>query len=161
MRFLEREVYAFAGSRRNAVSPHFLFMGGPRKQVMDRPQMGRGQHARGACGQSNTEGTAGKSCAGKGKTDVFFFSGKDRKDVCFVLQVEVEVGAQLSRPWGIGTAAKTARAQLRLGWSTGGNPACRGLIPSQLIQLIYLRYLCESVKRKKRMDVCFLLTLYI
>lgn len=49
---------------------------------------------------------------------------------------------------------------------TGGkNPACRGLRPygrrTQLIQLIYLRYLCGSAEWEKRMDVCFLLTLYI
>ena len=31
VRFLEREVYTFAGSRRNAAGPHFLFMGGPQK----------------------------------------------------------------------------------------------------------------------------------
>lgn len=48
---------------------------------------------------------------GKGKKDVFSFSrGKDWKDVCFILQVEVEVGSQLLRPWGMGTAAKTSRA---------------------------------------------------
>lgn len=47
------------------------------------------------------------------------------------------------------------------GWSTGRNPACRGLIPFQLIQLIDLRYLCGSAEREERMDVCFLLTLYI
>ena len=33
--------------------------------------------------------------------------------------------------------------------------------PFQLIQLIYLRYLCVGTEREKRMDVCFLLTLYI
>lgn len=47
------------------------------------------------------------------------------------------------------------------GWSTGRNPACRGLIPFQLIQLIDLIYLCGSAEREERMDVCFLLTLYI
>ena len=48
----------------------------------------------------------------KGKIDVFFFSGKDWKDVCCVLWVEAEIGSQLSRPWGIGTAAKTVRARV-------------------------------------------------
>lgn len=46
----------------------------------------------------------------KGKKDVFRW--KDWKDVCFVFQVEAEVGPQLLRPWGIGTAAKTVRARV-------------------------------------------------
>lgn len=36
-----------------------------------------------------------------------------------------------------------------------------GLWPFQLIQLIDLRYLCVGTEREERMDVCFLLTLYI
>ena len=90
----------------------------------------------------------------------FFFSGKDRKDVCFVLQVEVEVGAQLSRPWGIGTAAKTMRARVAARGGKTQLVAARGR-RTQLIQLIDLRYLCAGAEREKRMDVCFLLTLYI
>ena len=69
----------------------------------------------------------------------------------------VEVGAQLSRPWVQACRRKTPRAVATL----GGNPACGGLWPFQLIQLIHLRYLCGSAEREKRMDVCFLLTLYI
>ena len=49
----------------------------------------------------------------KGKKDVFRW--KDWKDVCFVFQVEAEVGAQLLRPWGIGTAAKTSRTAVARG----------------------------------------------
>lgn len=76
-----------------------------------------------------------------------------------VLQVEAEARAQLSRFWGIGAAAKNgAQTAARCGTATqlveGG-----GLI--QLIQLIYLRYLRGSAEREERMDVCFLLTLYI
>ena len=92
----------------------------------------------------------------------FFFSGKDWKDVCFVLQMEVEVG---SRYRGLGYRHRRendACAGCGTGWSTGRNPACGGLWPPfQLIQLIYLRYLCVSAEREERMDVCFLLTLYI
>ena len=72
---------------------------------------------------------------------------------------KLEIGPQLSRPWGIGPAAKTSRAQL---WYGVENPARGGPWPPfQLIQLIYLRYLCVSAEREKRMDVYFLLTLYI
>ena len=48
----------------------------------------------------------------KREKDVFSFSrGKDWKDVCFVLQVEVEVGRS-DRGLGIGAAAKTMRARV-------------------------------------------------
>ena len=71
VRFLEREVYAFVGSRRNAAGPHFLFVGGPQRQVVDRPQMGRWQRVRRACGQSNTGGTTRERCAGKREEGCF------------------------------------------------------------------------------------------
>ena len=85
------------------------------------------------------------------------YFGERLEGSCSVLQVEAEAVAQLSRFWGIGTAENVAGAVAAL----GGNPACGGLWPFQLIQLIYLRYLCGSTEREKRMDVCFLLTLYI
>ena len=104
-------------------------------------------------------------CAEKGKKDVFSFSrGKDWKDVCFALWVETEIGSQRSRPW-VWAPPRKRRArgpqhgvetQLVEGRHLGGLWP-----PFQLIQLIYLRYLCGSTEREKRMDVCFLLTLYI
>ena len=42
VRFLEREVYTFAGSRRNAVGPHFFVCGRAAEAGDGRPQMGRG-----------------------------------------------------------------------------------------------------------------------
>ena len=135
------------------MGPHFFVYGraaeasGRRRAAGDtREELRAEQHKR-----SDTQ-----RCAKKGRK--MFFRGKDWRDVCFVLQVEAEIGPQLSRPWGIGTAAKTACADCDIGW----NPACGGLWPPfQLIQLIYLRYLCVGAEREKRMDVCFLLTLYI
>ena len=73
----------------------FLFMGGPQERVADRPRMGRGA-ARASCGQSNAERATRKGARKKGRK--MFFRGKDWKDVCFALQVEAEVGAQLLRP---------------------------------------------------------------
>ena len=66
----------------------------------------------------------------KGKKDVFSFSrGKDWTDVCFGLQMEVEVG---SRYRGLGYRHRRengADAAVVRGWSTGGSPACGGLWP--------------------------------
>ena len=63
---------------------------------------------------------------------------------------------------GIGTAAEKRRG---LRHRVGPRPSLQRVAArgrrTQLIQLIYLRYLCESAEREKRMDVCFLLTLYI
>ena len=87
---------------------------------MDRPQAGRGRHARRACGQSNTEGATRKGARGKGKTDVFLFLGGKIGGRLPILWVEAEIGPQLSRPWGIGTAAKTMRARVA---ARGGKPS--------------------------------------
>lgn len=70
-------------------------------------------------------------------------------------------GAQLSRPQGIGTAAKTVRTAAQGGPATQLVEGCGLWPPFQLIQLIDLRYLCGSAEREKWMDVCFLLTLYL
>ena len=108
----------------------FLFMGGPQERVADRPQMGRWRHTRRACGQSDAGGTACESCAGKGKTDVFLFLGGKIGGRLPILWVEAEIGPQLSRPWGTGTAAKTMRARVAVrGGAQCGNPACGGLTP--------------------------------
>ena len=80
--------------------------------MADRPQMSRGWYARRARGQSNAEGTACESCAGKREDRCFSFSREKIGGRLPVLQVEVEVGSQLLRPWGIGTAAKTSRARV-------------------------------------------------
>ena len=87
MRFLEREVYAFCGERVRGAMPWariFLFMGGPQKTTW----AGDGPAADGsrvvcarARGQSNAEGTACESCAGKGKTDVFLFLGGKEQEI--------------------------------------------------------------------------------
>jgi hypothetical protein len=153
VRFLEREVYTFCGERvRGAMlrARIFLFVGGPQGRVVDRPRMGRGQHAR-ACGQSNIRGAARKSCAGKREERCFFFfSGKDWKDVCFALWVETEIGSQRSRPW-VWAPPRKRRAR---NCGSGGVRVETQLVEgcgrrTQLIQLIYLRYLCGSAEREK------------
>ena len=114
-------------------------------------------------GQSNIRGATREKYVEKGKKVISLFLGERSEGCLPVFQVEVEIGAQLSRPWGIGTAVKTSRARVAARVEHGmEDPAGGGLWPpSQLIQLIYLRYLCGSAEWKKRMDVCFLLTLYI
>ena len=89
-----------------------------------------------------------------------FFRGKDWRDVCFVLQVEVRdraaaIAALGHRPRreNVARAAAAWGGKTQLVAATGRR--------TQLIQLIYLRYLCGSAEREKWMDVCFLLTLYI
>ena len=82
-----------------------------------------------------------------------------------------KIGGVFACPPGGGRGRSVAIAALGIGVppqnvagavaALGGNPACGGLWPFQLIQLIHLRYLCGSTEREKRMDVCFLLTLYI
>lgn len=64
---------------------------------MDRPRIGCWRHVR-AVGRATQEKWRVRAVRKKGRQMFFFFSGKDWKDVCFVLQVEVEVGAQLLRP---------------------------------------------------------------
>lgn len=91
---------------------------------MDRPRMGRGRHARRACGQSNTKRATRERRAEKEKKDVFLFLEERSEGSCSVFWV-VAAGAQLLRPQGVGTAAKNgARTAAR-----GGNPACRALRP--------------------------------
>ena len=126
---------------------------------MDRPQMGRGWHVR-ARGQSDTGEATREECARKREKVIFLFLGG-------------KIGGRLLCPLGGGRDRGAAIAALGhrhcrenvacAGCGTGWkNPAGGGLWPpSQLIQLIYLRYLCVSTEREKRMDVCFLLTLYI
>lgn len=100
--------------------------------------------------------------AKKEKRAVFFFLRKDQRAFACPPGGSRGRGARLLRPCGIGTAAKTVRAD-----AAQGGPAtqliegCGLWPPFQLIQLIDLRYLCESAEREERMDVCFLLTLYI
>lgn len=93
---------------------------------MDRPRMGRGQHARGIASIATREDRRVRAVREKGKKMFFLFlGGKDQKTP-FTFCVATTVGAQLLRPWGIGTAAKMARATAARG---GKNPACRGLRP--------------------------------
>ena len=113
-----------------------------------------------SCGQSNVEGTACESCAGKGKTDVFLFLEEKSEEYLLC-----PPGGSSSRSAAIAALGYRHRRE---------NGACavvarRGKTQlvegcgrrTQLIQLIYLRYLCGSAEREERMDVCFLLTLYI
>lgn len=174
MCFLEREVYAFLstfdkrGERVRGAMPWariFCLWEGRRKRrgrrAMGRPRMVVGRHARRACGQSSAGRAACEGCAEKRKSDVFFFLRKRSGDAFFLLwMATIAAGAQLPRPWGIGPAAKNdVCADCGTRWNR--DPACRGLIPFQLIQIIYLRYLCVGTEREKWMDVYFLLTLYI
>lgn len=98
----------------------------------------------------------------KGERCFSFSRGKDWRAFACLSGGSRGRGAAIAA-LGIGTAAKTMRAQLRHRAEHGmEDPACCGLWPPfQLIQLIDLRYLCVGTERKKWMDVCFLLTLYI
>lgn len=115
-----------------------------------------GRHAAG-CGKSNTGGTACEGCAGEGKKDVFLFlEEKIKRCLPYLLGGGNSRGAAIAA-LGMGAAAKTMRTAAQ-----GGTQLVEGCgRRTQLIQLIYLRYLCGSAEREKRMDVCFLLTLYI
>ena len=122
-------------------------------QAMDRPQMDRGQRAKSLRAEQHRRSDTREACV---RREEGYF-GERLEECLLVLQVGVEAVAQLSRFWGIGTAENVAGAVATL----GGNPACGGHRPPfQLIQIIHLRYLCGSAEREKRMDVCFLLTLY-
>lgn len=157
MRFLEREVYTFAGSRRNAVGPHFLFMGGPQKATWtagDGPAAD-GRHARRAAGRAIRKERHAKAREKREKRSFFFFSG-ERLEGCLLCPL----GGGRDRAAAIAALGhrhcreNVACAGCGMGWSMGGSSACGGLWPTfQLIQLIYLRYLCRSVKREERMDV--------
>ena len=158
MRFLEREVYTFCGERVRGAMPWariFLFVGGPQKATWGRRWTGR----------STCEELAGRAARKerhakvreKGKKDVF--SG-ERLEGCLLCPL----GGGRDRAAAIAALGyRHCRENVaRAGCGTGWNPACGGLWPpSQLIQLIYFRYLCVSTEREKRMDVYFLLTLYI
>ena len=90
VRFLEREVYTFAGSRRNAVGPHFFVYGKAAEddvgQAIDRPQTGRGRRARRAAGRATRKERRVRAVRGKGKTDVFLFlGGKIRRYFLYLL----------------------------------------------------------------------------
>lgn len=162
--FLEREVYAFlSGFAAQCCGPAFFVCGRAAEgDVRGRRQTGRGwRHVRDR-GQSNAGGATRESCAGKREDRCFSFS-REKIRRCFLYLL----GSDNSR--SAATAVLGRRRRRENGacagcgsvWSTGGNPACGGLWPFQLIQLIDLRYLCESAEREKRMGVCFLLTLYI
>ena len=94
---------------------------------------------------------------GKGKAGSFLFLEEDRRAFVCPPGGSKGKGATIAA-LGYRRRREKRRAQL---WHGTGNPACGGLWPFQLIQLIYLRYLCGSAEREERMDVCFLLTLYI
>ena len=92
-----------------------------------------------------------------------------RKESCFLFLEERPEGVGLPSGWkqrqGRATIAALWHRHRRenvadCGLATQLVKGC-GLWLFQLIQLIHLRYLCESAEREERMDVCFLLTLYI
>lgn len=110
-------------------------------------------------GQSNTGGAA---CAGKGEKDVFLFLG-EKIGRCFLclLGSDSSRGAAIAALGYRHCRRGKRRAQLRHGVETQLVEDCGLWPPFQLIQLVYLRYLYVGTEREKRMDVCFLLTLYI
>ena len=123
-------------------------------QAMDRPRMDRGQRAKSLRTRQRRRSDTREACV---RREEGYFG--ERLEECLLV---LQVGQRQGRSYcGLGyrRAAAKRRAQLRReAWK---NPACGGLWPFQLIQLIHLRYLCGSTEREKRMDVCFLLTLYI
>ena len=123
-------------------------------RAMDRPQMDRGRHARRACGQSNAGGMTRKGAREKGKTDVFLFLGERSEEYLFC-----PPGGSRGKAAAIAALGYRRRRENNACADCAENPACGGLWPP--FQLIYLRYLCGSAEREERMDVCFLLTLYI
>lgn len=166
MCFLEREVYAFLstfdkrGERvRGAMlrARIFCLWEGRRNDVRGGQWTGRGWVAGGTC-----EGLVGKAAQeerrmrdarereegyswGKIGGQLFCLpSGGSRSAAVAAL------GYRHRREKRCAVAARGGRTQLVEG--------CGLWPPFQLIQLIYL---CESAEREKRMDVCFLLTLYI
>ena len=159
MRFLEREVYTFCGERVRGAMPwaRIFFVYGRAAEASGGPAADWPRAARAKSlwaeqrGRSDTQ-----RCAKKGRK--MFFSG-ERLEGCLLCPPGGSRGRVAAiAALGYGPAAKTVRA----GCGTGWNPACGGLWPPfQLIQLIYLRYLCVSTEWEKWMDVCFLLTLYI
>ena len=168
MRFLEREVYTFCGERVRGAMPwariFFVYGRAAENDVGGGRWTGRGWAA-----GSTREELAGRATRKERHAKV----REKREERCF--SGERLEGCLLCPPGGsrdrVAAIAALGYRRRRengacagcgTGWSTGGNPACGGLWPPfQLIQLIYLRYLCGSAEREKRMDVCFLLTLYI
>ena len=131
VRFLEREVYTFAGSRRNAVGPHFfLFVGGPQETTWGRRWTGRGWVAGGMressraeqCGRSDTQ-----RCAKKGRK--MFFG--ERLEGCLLCPLGGgRDRAAAIAALGMGTAAKTVRAGCGTGWEKTQLMAACGRRPS-------------------------------
>lgn len=115
MCFLEREVYAFCGERvRGAMlrARIFCLWRAAEDDVRGRRWIGRrwiGVMRANCCGQSNTGEMTCERCAEKGKTNVFLFLGGKTESSCSVFRVAV-AGAQLLRPWGMGSAANVAGA---------------------------------------------------
>ena len=159
MRFLEREVYTFCGKRVRGVMPWariFLFMGGPQETTWGRRWTGRSTCEE-LAGRAIRKERHAKARGKKGKKEVF--RGKDRRAFAYPLGGGRDRAAAIAALGHRHRRENVACAGCGTGWK---NPAGGGLWPpSQLIQLIYLRYLCVSTEREKRMDVYFLLTLYI
>lgn len=115
-----------------------------------------------SCGQSNTRGATRERHAKEGKKAIFLFLG-EKIGRCFLYLLggdssrSAVIAALGYRPRreNVAGAVAARRGKTQLVEDCGLWP------PFQLIQLIYLRYLCGSAEREKRMDVCFLLTLYI
>ena len=106
--FLEREVYAFltnvvSGFAAQCCGPAFFVCGrAAENDVRSGRRTGRRWIVGGtrrACGQSNTGGAR----VGIERKVVFFFLGERLGDIFFTFWV---AGAQPSRPWDIGAAAK-------------------------------------------------------
>ena len=114
MRFLEREVYTFCGKRVRGVMPWariFLFMGGPQETTWGRRWTGRSTCEE-LAGRAIRKERHAKARGKKGKKEVF--RGKDRRAFAYPLGGGRDRAAAIAA-LGIGTAAKTSRAQLRLG----------------------------------------------
>ena len=128
---------------------------------MDRPQLGRGRHARRAAGRATRKERHAK-VREKGKKDVFSGERLEGYLLCppggssSRVAAIAALGYRHRRENGV-RARVAARGGARV--ETQLVAACGRR--TQLIQLIYLRYLCVGAEREERMDVCFLLTLYI
>ena len=128
---------------------------------MDRPRMGRGRHVRGPQLEQHRRNDTREVRAEKGRRMFSFSWGKIGRGFPYLLggdgsrSAAIEVLGRGLRRENSACADCGTEREIQLVEGCGLRPR------TQLIQLIYLRYLCGSAEREKRMDVCFLLTLYI
>lgn len=128
--FLERKVYAFCGFAAQCRGPAFFVYGRAAEgDVGGGRWTGRGWIVGGTreelAGRATQKERRVRAVREKGRQMFFFFSRKDRRDICFVLQMEAEGGAQLSWPQDVGTAAENdVCADCGSAWKTQLVAAC-------------------------------------